>query len=291
MNKRELIAILESIEIVKEPKNAEITAFKSVEDGCEYDVWLVFDGERNYVLKKAKKFELAVFSAYFNGEIYGAPRFFGSKTIDGHPYFLMEYVEGNDACRCERDELIKVLDALISLQEKYWNTTKTGGLSFEEALIGRRNRGKYLNDYDIERAYKCYLREFETLPKTLCHDDLLPFNVIVSDDRAVLIDWEIAGILPYPTSLVRFIAHSGESESGLFYLKDVDKAFAIDYYYENLIKSKGIDYKDYRRHIDLFLLYEYCEWIMLGNKYEDADRNLFDMYMKKAKAQLKIINQ
>ena len=118
----------------------------------------------------------------------------------------------------------------------------------------------------------------------------MPFNVIISDDRAVLIDWEIAGILPYPSPLVRFLAHSDESESGLFYLKDEDKAFAIDYYYENLIKSKGIDYKDYRRSIDLFLLYEYCEWIMLGNKYEDADRNLFDVYMKKAKAHLKILN-
>lgn len=287
MNKNELIAILDSIGVVKEPQKAEIVAFKSVEDGSDYDVWLVSDGECKYVLKKANKLELEVYSTYFNDQIEGAPRFLGSKTIDGHSYFLMEYVEGKDACRCERAELIKVLDALISLQEKYWNTTKTDGYSFEEALESRRKRGQYLNDRDLVSTYSSYLKEFETLPRTLCHDDLLPFNVIVSDKRAILIDWEIAGILPYPSSLVRFIAHSDESESGLFYLKDEDKAFAIDYYYENLIKSKGIDYDEYRRSIDLFLFYEYCEWIMLGNKFEDADRNLLSKYMRKAKSHLK----
>ena len=286
MTGNELITILESMGIVNEPQNAEIVAFTSVEDGCEYDVWKVFDGKRNYVLKKAKGLEVKVISTYFSGEIVGAPRLFASKSIDEHQYFLMEYVEGKDACRCGREDLIKVLDALISLQEKYWNSTKTDGLSFEEALKSRQNRGKYLNDGDLERAYDGYLQEFEMLPRTLCHDDLLPFNVIVSDERAVLIDWEIAGIHPYPSSLVRFIAHSDESDTGLFYLRDEDKAFAIDYYYDKLIQSKGIDYKEYRRSVNLFLLYEYCEWIMLGNKYEDADRNMFDKYMKKAKDHL-----
>ena len=227
-----------------------------------------------------------MFSAYFNEDVGGAPLFLASKEFEGCKYFLMEYVEGKDAYRCGREDLIKVLDALISLQEKYWNSTKTDGLNFEEALKSRQNRGKYLNDGDLERAYEGYLKEFEMLPRTLCHDDLLPFNVIVSDEGAVLIDWEIAGILPYPSSLVRFIAHSDESDMGLFYLRDEDKAFAIDYYYDKFVQSKGIDYQDYRRSIDLFLLYEYCEWIMLGNKYDDAERNMFDKYMKKAKDHL-----
>ena len=45
MNKSELIAILESMGIVKESQKAEIIAFKNVEDGSEYEVWLVSDGE------------------------------------------------------------------------------------------------------------------------------------------------------------------------------------------------------------------------------------------------------
>ena len=290
MNKIELIAILEQMGIVKDPQNAEITAFKSVEDGCEYDVWRIYDGECNYVLKKAKNFEADVYATFFEDDIVGAPRMLASQTVDGHRYFLMEYIDGTDACSCERDGLVKMLDALISLQSKYWNSEITDGYSFEEALKSRQNRGQYLNDSDLESTYNQYLEEFETLPRTLCHDDLLPFNVIVSSDRATLIDWEFAGVLPYPTSIVRFIAHSDESENGLFYLKDEDKSFAIDYYFDKFIKSKGIGYEEYRRSIELFLLYEYCEWIMLGNKYEDADRELFEKYMNKAKAHIKAMN-
>ena len=290
MNKIELIAILEQMGIVKDPRNAEITAFRSVEDGCEYDVWRVYDGECNYALKKAKNFEAEVYSTFFKKDIVGAPRLFASQAVDGQLYLLMEYIDGVDACRCGRDELIKTLDALISLQNKFWDSQVSGCYSFEKALKSRQNRGQYLNDSDLESAYNKYLKEFETLPRTLCHDDLLPFNVIVSDERAVLIDWEFAGALPYPTSLVRFIAHSDGSENGLFNLKDEDKSFAIDYYFDKFIKNKGIGYEEYRRSIDLFLLYEYCEWIMLGNKYEDADRELFEKYLKKAKAHLKTMN-
>lgn len=54
-------------------------------------------------------------------------------------------------------------------------------------------------------------------------DDLLPFNVIVSDDRAVLIDWEYGGILPYPSSFARLIAHGEEAEDSLFHMTREDR--------------------------------------------------------------------
>jgi hypothetical protein len=66
-------------------------------------------------------------------------------------------------------------------------------------------------------------------------------------------------------------------------MKEDDKSFAIDYYFEKLVKHKGVSYEEYRRTLDLFILYEYCEWIMLGNKYEDADMDRFNSYLKKAK--------
>ena len=117
----------------------------------------------------------------------------------------------------------------------------------------------------------------------MCHDDLLPFNVLVNGNKATIIDWEYAGILPYPTSLVRLIAHGREEEDAFFYMTEADKSFAIDYYYEHLVKSKGISYEDYRRSVDYFLLYEYCEWIMLGNKYADEDIPRAREYLAKAK--------
>ena len=49
------------------PKNANATAFKNAEDGSEYDVWKILINNNPFVLKKAKEFELEVYSLFLNG--------------------------------------------------------------------------------------------------------------------------------------------------------------------------------------------------------------------------------
>lgn len=266
----------------------DIRPFQNAEDGENYDVWKITLQNGEYVLKKAKDRELLIYSSFFADGIAGVPRLFASCDFDGEAYFLMEYVNGTDLCRCDRKSLKKALDALINLQSRFWcSTDKAGaGLSFSESLIKRKDRGAYLNDAALEAGYADFLSVYQTLPRTLCHDDLLPFNVLVSNSGAVIIDWETAGILPYPTSISRLIAHGEDDNNAFFYMKDADKTFAIDYYYDNLIKHKGIDYGDYRRALDLFIFYEYCEWIMLGVKYDDADMVRYEKYLRKARGMI-----
>ena len=108
-----------------------------------------------------------------------------------------------------------------------------------------------------------------------------------SKTDATIIDWEYAAILPYPTSLARLIAHGEEDESAFFYMTQADKDYAIEYYFEHLLKENGIDYNDYRRTLDYFLLYEYCEWIMLGVKYNETGSERFQKYYAKAKEHIK----
>lgn len=275
-----MIDILKSMNI----SPSSVRPFKSVEDASEYEAWLISDGEDKYVLKKAKGDELVIYRTFFSEPVAGAPRFIKSAKAEDGDYFLMEYFKGQDLCKCNRKSLMRALDALIAIQEKYWNSEP---LFYEKALESRRNRGKYLFDTDLEEAYSRFLAEFEALPRTLCHDDLLPFNILVADKGAALIDWEVAGVLPYPTSLARLIAHTENDPEYLFYMSDDDRAFAVDYYYDNLVKGKGISYSDYRRSLDLFLFYEYCEWIMVGNKYENAKGELFEKYTVKAKKHIK----
>lgn len=252
-------------------KVLEVTPFPREEDDTLYEVWKVTTPEGEYVLKKAKSHELAVYDAFFREDLPGAPRFLEAAEAEGENWILMEYVKGTDLRRCDRESLTAALDALISLQDRFWESPETAGYSFEESLQSRKNRGSFLNDPFFEQAYGRFLELYESLPRTLCHDDLLPFNVLVDGDKATIVDWEYAGILPYPTSLVRLIAHGREAEDAFFYMTEADKTFAIDYYYEHLVRSKGISYEDYRWAVDYFLLYEYCEWIMLGNKYPDED--------------------
>lgn len=282
-------SILSNLPCISSPYTAVIEPFLSVEDGAEYDVWQICDEGQKYVLKKAKEYELWIYSHFFCEGIKGVPRFLESVTVDNANYFLMEYISGKDICKCNRHDLILTLDALILIQDAYWGNKEpsNGGYSFDESMKRRINRLNYLGDDQLERFYKEFLDEYRHIPRTLCHDDLLPFNVLVSFDGACLIDWELGGILPYPVSLARLIAHCEECDGAPFYMSGEDKEFAVEYYFEKLVKKKGIDYTDYRHSLDLFLLYEYCEWIMLGNKYDDADMDMFDKYVKKANDHIK----
>ena len=74
------------------------------------------------------------------------------------------------------------------------------------------------------------------------------------------------------------IAHTEDSPDAFFYMTVDDKAFAIDYYYEKLLASRGVAYEDYRRSLDLALFYEYCEWVFVGNKYNTTDSARYAQY-------------
>lgn len=269
-----------------------ISRFSHEEDEDSYNVWKITRGSTIYVLKPAKEYEAQVYETFLQcPDITQTPRIYQSLTQEGTTYLLMEYIEGTDLCTCERERLTKALDALIALQNRYWDdlTHADAACTFESALKNRQTRGQYLNDPELEAAYQKFLQYYTTVPRTLCHDDLLPFNVLVTDTRAVLIDWELAGILPYPTSLARLIAHSTEDADAFFHMTAADRDFAIQYYYDHLIAKKGIPYNEYRETLNYFLLYELCEWIMLGNRYEDADMERYHQYLQRAKELLKTL--
>ena len=100
-----------------------------------------------------------------------------------------------------------------------------------------------------------------------------------------MIDLEYGGILPYPTSIARLITHGEDTEDALFYMTQEDKEFAIGYYYDNLLKDRGITYVEWRNTIEYFLFYEYCEWVFVENKYENIDNEYYIKYLPLAKRQ------
>lgn len=263
--------------------------FKRAEDGTDHEVWKIMDGQMRYVLKKAEKNEAAVYQTFLAQAESGVPRLHKTLHREAGDYLLMEYVDGEDLRRCDRRSLTAALDALIRLQDQFWERRELQikGRGFEADLQSRKNRGNYLHDSDLERAYGGFLEMFAEQPRTLCHDDLLPFNILEADGRAVIIDWEYAGIMPYLTSFARLIAHGKEDPDAFFYMKETDRTFAIEYYYEHLAKEKGIAYEDYRRALDYFLLYEYCEWVMIGEKYGNTRSERYLEYFAKAKEHAK----
>lgn len=197
-----------------------VTQLAHEEDGEPYRVWKLDCGGAVYLLKEAKEYEAEVYRAILPKVGGSVPALYQTADIDGKAYLLMEFVEGSDLRRRSRRGLTLALDALIYMQKATWNDGALSGCAytFEKSLKDREHRGKYLNDAGLEAAYAVFLDEYASVPRALCHDDLLPFNVLVSEDRAVLIDWEFAGILPYPASFARLIAHGEEDENAFFYM-------------------------------------------------------------------------
>ena len=280
----ELSEVIRQIDAVSISPDATITQLKREEDDSLYQVWRIDTVNHKYILKQAKENEVLIYQSLLAPLQEGVPALYQVIPVDDEAYLLMEYIEGENLCKCNREKLIFALDALISLQKETWEESACDSAA-DNALQRRQKRGKYLHDPLLEKAYCNFLEAYQAVPRALCHEDLLPFNVIASDRKAVLIDWEVAGILPYPTAFARLIAHTEEDVNALFFMTIADKNFAIDYYYDHLLKDKGISYVQWQNTLELFLFYEYCEWIYVGNKFNATDGEYYKKYLPIAQKQ------
>ena len=261
-----------------------ITQFRNPEDGEGYAVWCIDTPQNTYVLKRAKGYERETYEAFFRKSSVYAPQLIDSREEDGEEYLLLEYIAGQNLMHCTKDALIRTIDVLSAMQIEWWHNSNKNdvGQSFKRSLTGRKNRLNFLNDPVLERTYEAYLGAYRAVPRTLCHDDLLPFNILIAGDRAVFIDWEYGGILPYLSSIARLLAHCEDKDDAFFYMREEDRLFAIDYYYNKCAKVMGISRKSYENDLELFLFYEYCEWIYLGNKHGDTKNERYRRYHRLA---------
>lgn len=290
----EIKALLERLDAGLLGPHPRVTQLKREENDELYQVWRIDAGDHRYILKEADAREAETYTSILAGlGTDSVPILYQTISDQGQEYLLLEYIEGENLCRCNRPNLRATLDALISLQQKTWDSQALAGYgySYDQSLRDRQTRGRYLNDPLLEEVYEAFLSVYQSTTRTLCHDDLLPFNVIASEGRAVLIDWEYGGILPYPTSFARLIAHGEEREGAFFYLTRADRAFAIDYYYDHLLKERGISYPDWRNTLEYFLFYEYCEWVFVGNKYDATDGEYYQKYLPLARQQAAKLKQ
>lgn len=251
-----------------EPEIQAVVPFLREEDSTPYQVWKIGTAQGDYVLKKTSPREKEVYEAFLSGCNY-APRLYGSWQEQGETWLLMEYIPGETMSHCTREKLKRTLDALIAGQKQYWQNTTLAevGYGYDEAFQSRCRRLAYLGE--LAGCYSAYLEEFAAVPRTLCNDDLLPFNVIVEGDRAVILDWADAGILPYPCALARLLAVGVEEPDWIFQMTQADREFALDYYYEKLIREKGISRSAYDRTMKLFFFKEYSEWICCAARSGD----------------------
>ena len=254
------------------------------EDGTVYDgVWLVTADGNRYILKRAKEYEAEIYHNFFpEGRPY-VPGLLGSVSGSDGDYLLLERIEGSNLQRCTLSGLEAAVDSLSLMQNEFWENQRLShkGLSFEESFAQRKKRRDYLCSALLEKYYDEYLFLYERLPRTLCHDDLLPFNILVAKNRAVMIDWEVGGILPYPVSFARLIAH-GRTHGDLFRMTPKQRAFAVRRYYDRVAARHGIGRAQFDRAIALFVFAESCEWVYIGNRFGKEDCKFYPRYFRTA---------
>ena len=254
------------------------------EDGSVYEgVWDVFAGGKRFILKKAKECEAEIYKSFLTPPRVFAPALLGFASADDGEYLLLEYVEGNNLQRASLRGIRLAVDALAQMQNTFWECRDASeiGLSFSESFSQKKKRRAYLGSALLERQYDRYLEAYEKLPRTLSHDDLLPFNVLISKERAVLIDWEAGGILPYPVSLARLVAH-GRSHGQFFRMTPDQRRYAAERYYELVAARYGISREQFGSALSLFLFAETCEWVYLGNKYPNEPCKYYISYLRMA---------
>lgn len=253
-----------------------------------YNVWKIEDNEKKYILKQVKDIELDM---YENIKSEIIPSYYGSTSYYNKKYMVIEFFEGQNLLKCEKGNLILVLDTLIKLQKTYWNKDIKIGKTLTYCFEKTQNRKNYLNNDILEKTYNEFLDIYLKCDKTIVHEDLLPFNLLIKEKQVKLIDWEHWGLLPYPLPIARLLAHTKEDINYIFYMKEEDKLFAIEYYYNNFIKNYNIDYKEYIKTMKYFLFYEYCEWIFVYNKYQNKKDDRYNYYIDKALNMVELLKE
>jgi len=256
--------------------------------GGFYRVWRLTGWRGSFILKESCPTELEIYGAV-SGRSFALPAFFGSTVWRGKPWILIEDIRGESLSVCTRAALTAALDSMIELQGLYWTLPVHLGESVQSSLPLRTARRRYIPGIMLRRAFDLSIEAYRSAAVTLCHDDMLPQNVFYDGWRAVLLDWEYAGMLPWPVMLARLLAHTSSNGATPFYMSAEDKSFALDYYFEHFIAARGVSRADYDRTMKLFIFYELTEWIYVYRKGHRARDGLYRYYFAAARDEAKEI--
>lgn len=288
MKKQTISRIL--FKILKKDIDFDISYFPFEESKGHYkNVYKIISNDGIYILKKAKEKELD-FYKYINNQAKCIPFFYGYVHLYNNDYILIEYFDGENAMKMNREQLIRIIDAIIDVQKQYWMSNDSFAITKEESLKRKNNAFSYLPN-ELKDTFSLFLDYYQKIPVTFSHEDLLPFNVLLNKERVCFIDLEVGGILPYPTMLARLLSFTEEKDDAMFYLKEEDYHFAIEYYYDHFIKHQGINKNGFLLTMDLFIYNELTEWVWVYNKYGHKPNDFYNKWYQKALTKGKTIKE
>ena len=289
-NEKLLLSLKEIVQnIFSDASKIYITAFKETSPGEErvYDVYKVNVDGTEYVLKKTNQSEVEVFKNYLNGHNFPVPTYYYDSEDKETFWIIQEYIPGPDLKQFNKKSAISCAKGLASISNDYWLENPPEiikGSRMDKYFKRILKRKDCLKDRPNElRAYEIFIKRQRNCPWTLSHGDLLPFNVIQTEQEVVFIDWGFSGIMPYSLDPARLITHGSETNNIFYMTNELRKTF-LESYYKNLTKTK-LSYEEYLWDIQLSALNESIEFIEESLKAPSlaAKNEFFEFYESKLK--------
>lgn len=281
------------------PSLAELTYAERFHDNGEgvdrtYNVYKITLDKQIYILKKSDAIEIEIYEKFLTNKDLPVPKLIGWTCIKNIKWILIEYIPGPDLRVFNEDIAHGCADSISRIFNMYWrkdnfyeNKVDT---RFERYWVRINKRSECLNnELKLASAYRIFLDRQLVCPRTLCNGDLLQSNAIENDEGIILIDWALAGILPYSLDLARLITHGSEKYFPFpFYMTDEYRRIFLKELYNKLLHKP--DYKQFIWDVILSSLNECIEFIEkdlieASNKTEDY----FIYYYKNAEMLADII--
>lgn len=280
--RKELQPILSELSIQREE---DIFRFIDTQLDKIYNVYLIKTPDENSIIKQLeeRRFDKAKHDIFFAGKGFAVPEIFENVSVDGKDYVLMQLVEGEDARNCTPEDAAKIGQELGKIQSFYLTD---GGHTETAEYYWNRYLEKYYQKLkvffeDIDDVWEKLKQRFFEAPQTLIHDDLLPINVLIGEDRPWIIDWEIAGIYPYFLDLARFAYVFCSIDNQFFISDEAAKAF-IDAYYEEMKKNSFfyIDKQQFFHDVAISAFYQYIMFQDYDKSREELENTVDFKYLE-----------
>lgn len=278
----ELQAVFEKLSV---QNTGDVFRFIDTELDKKYDVYLIKKQREFYVLKQLeeRRFDKVKYDTYFERKNFAVPEIFGTISVEGKDYVLMQFVEGMDARNCKETDARKVGEELGKIQSFYLTD---GGHTESAEYYWNRYLEKYYEKLklffnDMDDVWARAKQRFYEAPQTLIHDDLLPINVLIGEERPWIIDWEIAGIYPYFLDLARFAYVFCSINNQFFISEEAAKTF-INSYYEEMKKNPNfaINKNQFLYDVTISALYQYIMFQDYDKSREELEDTVDFKFLK-----------
>jgi len=135
----------------------------------------------------------------------GAPRFFGTTRVDGRFALVYERIDGEsmlDRLLARRDRTTEMAHLLASVHAAMHDSVGAGLPRFRDRVERAIGRQEHLLAESVRLEVRRRLAE---LPDgtAVCHGDMHPGNVLMTDRGPVIIDWITAGAGPPTADVAR----------------------------------------------------------------------------------------